>query len=204
MAYCSKCGASYESKIDNCPKCGSKLPTLNSIKEPHDFSKPEIENKKGIISLPAATISKRLLAGIVDLFIGIGLISFILLVVIPRFLARRFLIRGFSAFIIIYFLSALYFIFRDSLSGKSVGKLIFALTVINLKRGKPADLADSILRNSILGIIAIPVFGWITFLIFSSIITVQISLGKAQRIGDGFAHTKVIEDKYLNNIYLIK
>jgi len=201
MPYCSNCGSPYKFGKEKCSNCGAELPKADSFRK-LNVQSTSVENiQKDSKVIPVASIAKRISAGIVDLLVGIGLISFIMLVVVFRLLARRFLIRGLFAFIIIYFLSSLYFLFRDSLRGKSIGKLIFALTAINTERIKPADLADSILRNSVLGIIAIPIIGWAIFLIIAIIILVQISIGKEQRIGDVFAHTKVIEDKYLDIFY---
>jgi len=202
MPYCSNCGFLYKLGTDKCPKCETQLPKLESYKKGKNSSESAIESKKEPSSTPAAPIAKRISAGVIDFIIGIGLMIFIIRIVIFQYIFRRALVKGFLSFIIIYALSALYFLLRDSLKGKSIGKLIFALTAINLERGRPADLADSILRNSILAILIVPVIGWITFVIFAAIITIQISLGKEQRIGDGFAHTKVIEDKYLENIFI--
>ncbi|MFW6129865.1 MAG: RDD family protein [Atribacterota bacterium] len=205
MPYCRKCGFSNKFGINKCPKCGTKLPKLEFSKKGKDISESATKSKKEnkeLSSIPAVAIPKRITAGVVDLLIGIGIVIFIMRVFVFRYILRKALIRGFLSVIIIYALSALYFLLRDSLKGKSIGKLILGLTVVNLERRKPADLADSILRNSLLGMIIIPVVGWIIFAIITAIITVQISLGREQRIGDGFAHTKVIEDKYLDNIYL--
>lgn len=203
MPYCSYCGSSYKLGIDKCPKCGEDLPKLNSVAEGNNSSELLKKNYQEIdfAKVPVAGIAKRLAAGGVDLFIGIVLMIFIIRIVLFRYILRRAFIKGFLAFVIIYALSAVYFLLRDSLKGKSVGKLICSLTVVNLERKKPADLADSILRNSMLAIIVIPVFGWIIFSILSIIIIVQISVGKEQRIGDRFANTRVIEDRFMGNIY---
>jgi len=204
MPFCLKCGYSYEFGIDKCPKCGTELPNIKS-KEKITNKESDLEPKKKIENLtaiPVATIGKRISAGIVDLIIGVVLIFFVIRIVFFRYMLRKAVIRGVLSVVIIYVISALYFILRDSLKGKSIGKLILGLTVVNLERGRPADLADSILRNSVLGIIIVPAIGWIIFFILIVIITIQISLGKEQRIGDRFAHTKVIEDRYLHNILI--
>ncbi len=204
MPYCSQCGHLYKFGIKKCPKCRTDLqkisrPGKSNINQ--SDSVMEKKEKKDKSETPVAPIAKRISAGAIDLIIGIGFMYFIIRIVIFRYVLRKALVRGILSVIIVYALSALYFLLRDSLRGKSFGKLILALTVINIERQKPADLADSILRNSILAVIIIPFIGWIIFCFVLLIMIIQIFLGKEQRIGDRFAHTKVIEDKFLNNLY---
>jgi len=203
MPFCTNCGSSYEIGTQKCTKCGENLPRLNSLRKENIST--DIFKKKNktddLKKTPAAGISKRLTAGGIDLFVGIAVMFFIVRIVLYRFLMRRAIIKGILASLIIYALSAAYFLLRDSLKGKSLGKLICSLTVVNLERNRPADIADSILRNCMFAIIVIPIIGWIIFGILSIFIIVQISMGKEQRVGDKFAKTKVIEDRYIENIY---
>lgn len=196
MPFCTKCGSSYELGTENCPKCGEYLPR---IKTEERKAKPTSRStlSKNTEMIPVASMEKRLFAGAFDLIIGIGLMFFIIRIVIFRFVFSRALVKGLFAVALVYTLSAIYFLLRDSLKGKSFGKMVFGITAVNLERNKEADLADSMLRNAILAIIIVPVIGWIIFAICTVIIVIQIGMGKEQRIGDSFAKTKVIEDKYL-------
>lgn len=192
MPYCSKCGFKYIHGSELCSKCGERLPT--TIIEIREKCKPS----PNTIVIPAASREKRLFAGAFDLIIGIGIMFFIIRIVIFRFIIRRAVLKGMFVIILVYVLSALYFLLRDSLKGKSFGKMIFGITAVNLERKKETDLADSMLRNAVLALIIVPVIGWILFIIFTTIITIQIGLGNEQRIGDAFAKTTVIDDKNLN------
>ena len=197
MPFCIKCGSSYDIGSKKCSLCGETLPN-NDIENKSQKTNEETHNNGKSRSIPSASISKRLLAGILDIFIGIGSMVFIIYFVLIRFFAKKALFRGYLAIIIIYALAGLYILVRDCLKGKSFGKMIFGLTTVNIEKRKEADLGDSILRNAILASIVVPVIGWIVFIISSVIIAIQIGTGKEQRIGDAFAKTKVIEDKFLN------
>ncbi len=199
MPYCSQCGYLYKFGINKCPKCETDLKKISSPGKRNINQSDSGMEKKDKSVTPVAPIAKRISAGLIDLLIGIGLMYFIIRIVIFRYVLRKALVSGILSVFIIYVLSALYFLLRDSLKGKSFGKLILALTVINVERQKPADFADSMLRNSVLAVIIIPFIGWIIFCVVLLIIIIQILSGKQQRIGDHFAHTKVIEDKFLNN-----
>ncbi|GAF99437.1 unnamed protein product, partial [marine sediment metagenome] len=179
MPFCDKCGFSYELGENKCPKCGEYLPKFD-IEEKNFRSKSESIKQKKSDTIPVASIEKRLIAGAFDIIIGIGLMFFIIRIVIFRFIFRRALVKGLFAVLIVYTLSAIYFLLRDSLKGKSFGKMIFGLTVVNIERNKEADLADSMLRNAILAIIIVPVIGWIIFAICTVIIVIQIGMGKEQ------------------------
>ena len=82
--------------------------------------------------------------------------------------------------------------------------MIVGLTAVSLDKLKPASISDSLLRNAIFALIAIPVIGWFAFLVFAILSGVQIILGRPQRLGDGFAHTVVIDDRNLELLDKIK
>jgi len=201
MPFCSSCGSAYEFGINHCPKCGHELPKLNSILENNKSKELPKGEEKDLTAIPVAQAAKRISAGVVDIIIGIGLLLFVIRIILFRLILRRAFIRGFFTSLVIYAIfAAAYFLFRDSLKGKSIGKLLFGLTVINVERKRPADIADSLLRNAIFAFIVVPFAGWIIFILLSGLISLQIFMGKEQRIGDKFAHTKVIEDRYLENV----
>lgn len=89
--------------------------------------------------------------------------------------------------------------------GRSLGKKLIGLKVVNLKTGLPCNFKDSILRNIPIGLIAlfvffIPILGLILFftvglvvLLFESYLIYTDDGGI--RIGDIFADTQVVDDK---------
>jgi uncharacterized RDD family membrane protein YckC len=80
------------------------------------------------------------------------------------------------------------------LSGKSVGKLLTGLTVVNQGAKRRANLRDSFLRNVPFGFLVAPIFGWLVFLALSVVAAFQIALGKPRRFGDGMAGTTIMTD----------
>jgi uncharacterized RDD family membrane protein YckC len=201
MPYCVKCGKNYEIGEKYCSHCGAEVYREEYKANHYEINSDSVkeQNLSKLGDLPAAKIGLRLGAGFIDVVIGTVLIFIIIRIIFFRLILNRAFIRGFISVLIIYAISALYFLLRDGLQGKSIGKLIFGLTTVNIEDNKPADISDSLLRNSILAIIVIPIVGWIAFLLISTVIAVQISLGKKQRLGDRFANTLVIEDKYFEN-----
>ena len=77
------------------------------------------------------------------------------------------------------------FCLRDSVAGRSPGKLLFGLQVINWDTRRPIGLVASFKRNLILLIPYIEVL-----LVFT--------LGKGWRPGDGWANTRVIRRKHIH------
>lgn len=88
---------------------------------------------------------------------------------------------------------------RDSLGGKSFGKMFMGISVVSLARLRPASIGDSLLRNSVFLVGLIPFAGVAAILILNAIMALQILSGKAQRLGDRFANTMVIDDSNLND-----
>lgn len=74
-------------------------------------------------------------------------------------------------------------LFKDGFSGFSPGKALMGVRVINSTTGQPAGFGASFKRNLILLIPLMPII--VAFLLI-----------KGKRIGDGWAHTKVIRNKY--------
>jgi hypothetical protein len=161
------------------------------------ISEKEAEKTEKSIDIPVASRTKRIIAALIDLTIGIGLALLAYAFMLKRIAITGTKIRWILLRALLPFLPAVYFLLKDSLSGKSFGKLILSLTTINVENKKPCDLTDSLLRNSLLAIVAIPILGWIAFSVFSVLIAVQIIMGRTKRIGDDFAKTMVIDDRNL-------
>jgi uncharacterized RDD family membrane protein YckC len=80
-----------------------------------------------------------------------------------------------------------YLLLRDAVGGRSIGKLLFGLVVVNLETGKPCSFAGSVERNLLL---LLP--GANVVAIFLEARTIMSDL-QGQRLGDRLAQTHVIE-----------
>jgi uncharacterized RDD family membrane protein YckC len=81
----------------------------------------------------------------------------------------------------------LYLLFRDSVQGQSLGKLLFGLVVISLETGQPATPTSSVQRNLLFLLPGANIAA--AFLETRTLVRdVQ-----GQRLGDRLAHTQVIE-----------
>src|SRR5205807_9716007 len=74
---------------------------------------------------------------------------------------------------------------RDGFNGMSPGKRILGLQVINTVSGVPAKFGDSFKRNLILAVPVLPL-----------VVAIQIFTANGVRLGDEWAHTKVIWKQY--------
>ena len=97
----------------------------------------------------------------------------------------------------------LYILICDGLKGgRSLGKRVVGLRVINTTTGVVADFKDSIIRNSTLGFPVffslIPIVGWILAIVIGiPILAIEVylmtRLDQQARLGDTMADTKVLE-----------
>jgi len=97
----------------------------------------------------------------------------------------------------------LYILVCDGLKGgRSLGKRVVGLRVINTTTGKPATFKDSVVRNSTVAIpvlfFMVPIVGWLLwFLIGIPILAIEIylmtRLEQHARLGDTMADTQVSE-----------
>ncbi len=128
-----------------------------------------------------------------------------------RFLAKfiDFLVIGALAKVVVFPVGSLaaltYAFIADGLfDGRSLGKKLIGLRVLNLKTGKPCSFKDSIFRNIPIGITVmfalIPILGWIllvtvglVMILFESYL-IYTDIGGI-RIGDIFADTQVVDAK---------
>ena len=118
-----------------------------------------------------AEIGKRLLAAMIDC----------LLVATTLILYRQ------SEFLLYLFLGALYLLLRDAIAGRSVGKFLCGLVVIDLKTGRPCGRSASINRNALLLLPGANVVA--VFLETATIVRDP----QGQRLGDRLAWTQVVD-----------
>jgi uncharacterized RDD family membrane protein YckC len=168
MPFCNKCGNEYSSGETKCSKCGE------------DFQSFAVQDTK-IVSVRDKTRLKRFVAGAIDL--GIALALFALL-----FFSRTFSSAFFTRRSIALVLPLMYLLLKDSIEGKSIGKMLTGILVYNEQERKAGGIFDSIIRNWYL---AIPVIGPTLMAI---VIGAQILSGKKKRLGDDMADTVVISD----------
>jgi uncharacterized RDD family membrane protein YckC len=180
MAYCVRCGAEYSVAERTCRKCGASVPDLL----------PPPAHKS--IERQTASPFKRAVAGGLDAVLVAAMLFYLHAVVLPRLLLRGR--NGFIAGLAVLALPAFYVLLRDALSGKSLGKLLIGITVINAINRRPAGIADSVLRNIVLGFVVVPYVGWAIAAAISLVIAVQILSGRSDRWGDAFARTLVVDD----------
>src|SRR6266404_1905511 len=81
----------------------------------------------------------------------------------------------------VFLLAFVMILVRDGFNGMSPGKRIIGLQVINTVSGVPAKFGDSFKRNLILAVPVLPL-----------VVAIQIFTANGVRLGDEWAHTKVI------------
>jgi uncharacterized RDD family membrane protein YckC len=96
-----------------------------------------------------------------------------------------------------------YTLIHDGLrKGQSLGKWIFNLKTIDLKKDTPCTMRESVIRNAPLGVAVffgiIPFWGWIILVLLGiPLIILEVylmtTLANGGRLGDVMADTKVIE-----------
>ena len=118
-----------------------------------------------------AGVEKRALAAMID---GLLVTTTLVLYLTAEFLPYLFI-------------GALYLLLRDGVAGRSVGKFLCGLVVINLKTGRPCGRGASISRNALLLLPGANVVA--VFLEAATIVRDP----QGQRLGDRLAWTQVIE-----------
>ena len=92
-----------------------------------------------------------------------------------------------SEFLLYLLLGALYLLLRDAIAGRSVGKFLCGLVVIDLKTGRPCGRGASINRNALLLLPGANVVA--VFLEAATIVRDP----QGQRLGDRLAWTQVVD-----------
>lgn len=97
-------------------------------------------------------------------------------------------------------LGILYLLISDGVfKGKSIGKKLMRIKVINYETGKPGDFRDSVLRNILLAtslfLLKLPIIGWLLVLsVYVLEFLIIIGDNESKRLGDYLAKTAVIEE----------
>ena len=91
----------------------------------------------------------------------------------------------------------LLFVMKDGFAGYSPGKWLTGIRVVNDETNEPIGFGRSLGRNAILLVGAIPFVGGFAYV--GVIIVIAFQLGKGYRLGDRWAHTRVIWMRYANN-----
>lgn len=190
MPYCQHCGAESGNIKQPCPSCGKEMVFAANV-EDDSASQKAVGLSGHFAALPACSKGARIFAGIID-----AAIAGALLYALRRYQLLPPLLSKYQFFLSI--VPALYLVLRDSLGGKSVGKLIAGITVVNIAENKIGGIGDSFLRNGLLAFVAIPRFGWMAGLAVGSIMFLQVLFGKGNRLGDKFANTRVVNDRSLS------
>jgi uncharacterized RDD family membrane protein YckC len=120
---------------------------------------------------PKADVARRLSAATVD--------GLLVLAGLALYLRADVLLYLFAA--------ALYLVLRDAMWGRSPGKFLFGLVVVNLETGGPCASGGSFRRNALL---LLP--GANVVAIFLEAATI-VRDPQGQRLGDRFAQTQVVE-----------
>lgn len=190
MPYCQHCGAESSNIKQPCPSCGKEM-ALGTDMEDDNAPRKVVGLAGPFAAVPACSKGSRIFAGIID-----AAIAGALLYALRRYQLLPPLLSKYQFLLSI--VPALYLVLRDSLGGKSVGKLIAGITVVNIAENKIGGIGDSFLRNGLFAFVAIPRYGWMAGLAVGSIMFLQILFGKGNRLGDKFANTRVVNDRSLN------
>jgi uncharacterized RDD family membrane protein YckC len=173
MPFCKNCGEEHAADETVCGKCQTLLSSEMT-------SGPQPTSEIVLEELQASKIL-RIVAGTIDLVI-VAFLSTIFLWPKFRMVKLTPIMFGINLSIPSFYLA-----FKDSIDGKSVGKLLTGLTVFNRVQKKPIGFAESVTRNWYL---AVPFFGPT---LLSAMAMAQILLSN-QRWGDRSANTLVIQD----------
>ena len=189
MPFCNHCGTQFKEGETLCTNCNMPLP-----------KEIQVHDNNQTTESPKATRKQRIFAGLIDIFVAMAIAKISLS---PKFLFAKAGIVKFA----IWVLPILYLLLKDSIEGKSIGKLLAGITAYNTVENKPAGFADSILRNWPLFFAApfVVIFPCIpgplrmVSLFFAiPLIALFFQIGtKNRRWGDGMANTIVIKDSKL-------
>ncbi|MBK6900824.1 MAG: zinc ribbon domain-containing protein [bacterium] len=200
---CPACSAGYPDEARFCPRCGKTVPKRPSV-ESDDGAGTGVQSKRDqeLQKAPtAARATKRIIAGAIDIAIAILIMEALRRSPVATVLRWRSFI--------LFCLPAAYLVFKDTILGKSAGKMVVGLTTWNVNDARAAGFSESVLRNWMFFCLILPPyvrlfrltlsFGMILCAVVSCILGLQIALGKGRRFGDGAAGTIVVEDIQLRS-----
>ncbi len=128
MAFCPDCGAVLSSNA-MCLKCGTAVPIPETtLTESAPSSRVEV--------------SRRLLAGAIDL------VPAVLLLAIIAYFRTRIGFAPRATATAVTLIPFVFILLRDALRGRSPGKLILGLQVLQRDTREPAGVPESVLRNA--------------------------------------------------------
>lgn len=183
MPFCSVCGARYDPGPERCARCGHSLP----------LSPPPVDAADQSEAQPDIRF-RRAFAGLVDLAIVAAMAGFAVRIFLIGFPVRS-RISMFVIPIVAAVLPAAYIVLRDAIGGKSFGKLLVGLTVIDPVRRRRAGFIDSFMRNLVFGFTVLPVVGWAITAGIAATAGFAILSGRSARIGEGLTDTRVMDDR---------
>src|ERR1035441_10214352 len=113
MPYCNSCGTQYETGESRCGRCGANVPVLPA-------SVPKVIGS----SMKKTTVGRRFVAGLIDLALA-------LLMFAALFFSRRTLMLIIFRRSLALTIPHGYLLIKDSIEGKSIGKLLTGVLVID-------------------------------------------------------------------------
>jgi uncharacterized RDD family membrane protein YckC len=149
----------------------------------------------GLVLLPAAAFSvaypslvNRFSRGLVSSYAKAEARKRLIAAGIDGLIATTLMVTSATTGIALYFgLSAGYLLLRDAVGGRSIGKLVLGLIVIDLQSGRPTSWSGSAQRNIVL---LLP--GANVAAVFLEGRTILVD-PQGQRLGDRLAQTQVVE-----------
>ncbi|MTI66888.1 MAG: RDD family protein [Firmicutes bacterium] len=200
---CPHCKSKIHIDCNYCPVCG---------KDMKELEERNLRDLEGLINIyPRASLSKRILAALIDWGISIvGMLPGVLILVIGilrtgmynnyyshNYYAHSYNFPGFFILgvllIILGFLwRTIYVFIKDGFTnGQSIGKRALGLMVIDLKDNTPCTKGESAIRRLIMVLLNfVPIIGWLVEPILI------IANEKGRRLGDMAASTQVINIEY--------
>lgn len=201
MSNCPGCAAENPEQARFCSQCGGALSPAGRVGTADQPGPALAVVARGsgapsgaVREFPAAPRVRRLAAAAIDL--AIGGIFLLPLAVMPLWLEP--FVKGNVVSKLVRFLPALYLLLRDSIGGRSVGKVFMGLVTYDHDQGRPATIVDSVVRNWPFAFPLLPWIGWMISACLSAVMGIQILFGSRTRLGDGFATTQVVDERHLD------
>ncbi len=173
MVYCSNCGKEVSKGVRFCPSCGASVTSGQTVTAS---------------SLAYADVGERFVAILIDtiiLLIVTAIITFPLgILSFPFGNPMGFIFGGFQ--IISWLLWIGYFTYFEGTTGRTWGKQLTNLKVVDVTTGEPVEFGRAFLRN------ILRIVDWLPFLYIVGIILISTSERK-QRLGDMLTRTAVVK-----------
>ena len=89
------------------------------------------------------------------------------------------------------------FVLKDGLGGRSPGKRLTGVVVVDDATGRPISFGQSFKRNAVLLVGVVPYVGGV--LSFVVVVTIVVQMTRGPRLGDRFAGTRVVWRRYADS-----